>query len=133
MKKKIKALFFLTMMALLAISATVPAGAQSKSGYVVIRNEAPYHIHEFQVWIYPDDHTPQDIYDGATWCQYDRRDGSYDELWFSTDRGCAYSDSLRVWVRVWKSRNTYEDHIFRKVPWNTRLTLTGNGWLTSNL
>lgn len=131
--RKLKAFVLFAMAALLTMSVTVPAGAESKHGYIVVRNEAPYYIYEFQVWLYyPDDESP-DVWDGRALCQYDRRDGSYKELWFSRDRGCSHTDGVKVWVRVWTSRNNYVDHIFSKVPWNTRLTLTGNGWLTSNL
>lgn len=126
--RKRKALAVFAMVALLTLSATVPAGA-STDGYIVVRNEAPYDIYEFQVWIYPG--TNQ--YGFTSWCQYDRRDGSYDELWFSRDRGCWAAETPMVWVRVWRSRTSYEDHTFGFVPWNTKLILTGQGWKMTGL
>jgi len=127
--RKIKTFVVFAMAALLALSATLPAGAASSTGYIVIRNEAPYYIYEFQVWFYYQAERP--TWDLGIPCHYERRDGSYDELWFASDRLCSGYDGLQVWVRVWTSRSHYEDYVFDYISWGTRLTLTGDGWKRS--
>ena len=129
--RKIKAFVVFAMAVLLTFSATVPAGAASSDGYIVIRNEAPYYIYEIEVWFYKQKGTS--VGDWGARCHYELRDGSYDELWFARDRLCSESDVVNIWVRVWTSRNDYEDHTFNWVLWGTRLTLTGEGWKFSRL